>query len=519
MLGNGRPTKLPSTKEYDMIDLEKFKEFYYSHSNAEVCKEFSIKESAIAKILKENNLEKKTKEQVCSIIRNTLKSKSDEEKADIQRRKDNTCLDRYGVKNSSMSIEVRNKISKSLNEMPEEKKRLRTQHFKETMSNKTNEEKEKISQHRSVATLQYFEQMTAEKRKEFSQIMSETYKNLSEEQKANRVKKGIETKIQRYGKNYNSLMYEKSRDKLVETNLDKYGVPYYCMAEKCRSAKGGNASNTTPNNKFARLLEENNIVYTREFRVENYSFDFKVNDILIEIDPAVTHNVSWSPFGNKTIDKNYHYNKSKCAFDNGYRCIHIFDWDNVDKIVSLLKTRDRVFARNCKIKEISRNDTVNFLNEYHLQGYAKDSIRLGLFYEEKLVSVMTFGKPRYNKNFDYELIRYCSIYDVIGGAEKLFSYFIKNYSCSTIISYCDFSKFTGQLYEKLGFIKTDCAISKHWYRSKTNTHITDNLLRQRGFDQLFNTNYGKNTCNESLMLENDFVEIYDAGQIKYEYYS
>ena len=48
---------------------------------------------------------------------------------------------------------------------------------------------------------------------------------------------------------------------------------------------------------------------------------------------------------------------------------------------------------------------------------------------------------------------------------------------------------------------------------KTKRHITDNLLRQRGFDQLHNTNFGKGTSNEELMLEHEYVEIYDCGQL------
>ena len=55
----------------------------------------------------------------------------------------------------------------------------------------------------------------------------------------------------------------------------------------------------------------------------------------------------------------------------------------------------------------------------------------------------------------------------------------------------------------------------HWYNIKTGQHITDNLLRQRGFDQLFSTNYGKGTSNRELMLQHNFVEIYDCGQSTY----
>ena len=130
---------------------------------------------------------------------------------------------------------------------------------------------------------------------------------------------------------------------------------------------------------------------------------------------------------------------------------------------------------------------------------------------------MTFGKPRYNKKYEYELIRFCSSDKVVGGAEKLFKYFVNTYAPKSIISYCDLSKFTGKTYSKLGFTYLQTSIGKHWYNTKTNQHITDNLLRQQGFDRLFKTNYGKGTSNEQLMLENGFVEIYDAGQATYIY--
>lgn len=131
---------------------------------------------------------------------------------------------------------------------------------------------------------------------------------------------------------------------------------------------------------------------------------------------------------------------------------------------------------------------------------------------------MTFDKPRYNKKYDYELIRYCSKYKIIGGAEKLFKYFLNNYQPNSIISYCDRSKFNGETYENLNFSLESIKPSKHWYNVSTKQHITDNLLRQRGFDQLFGTNYGKGTSNNELMLANKFVEIYDAGQARYAWY-
>lgn len=128
---------------------------------------------------------------------------------------------------------------------------------------------------------------------------------------------------------------------------------------------------------------------------------------------------------------------------------------------------------------------------------------------------MTFGKPRYNKKYEYELLRLCyhPDYLVVGGTEKMFSYFIQTYQPENIISYCDNSKFGGNVYVKLGFLRSkESNPSRHWFNIKTHTHITDNLLRQRGFDQLFNTSFGKGSNNDNLMRDSGFVEIYDSGQ-------
>ena len=289
--------------------------------------------------------------------------------------------------------------------------------------------------------------------------------------------------------------------------INYYGLPHTFDVNR----------NSKPNVGFKNLLDTLGISYEQEFYIGRKHYDFKIKNTLIEIDPTYTHN-STNGFKNLTeaTPPFYHLEKSKLALDNGYRCIHIFEWEDPEKIINLLLDRDILYARKCTLKEVSLIDAKNYLKEFHLQGYARDQIRLGLYHGNELVSVMTFGKPRYNKNYEWELIRYCSHYNVIGGAEKLFTYFIKNYNPESIISYCDNSKFKGIIYNNLGFKLKDYGTpTKHWHNENTKIHITDNLLRQRGFDQLFKTNYGKGTSNEELMLKNGFVTVYDCGQSKY----
>lgn len=305
---------------------------------------------------------------------------------------------------------------------------------------------------------------------------------------------------------------QESLEKARQTCLERYGVEWACQRQEAR-LKG---QNSTANIDFEDLLKENNIDYEREFPIGSYSYDFKVRNYLIEIDPYATHNSTWGIRSNPPKSSNYHKQKSDIAKNEGYFCIHKFDWDEAQKIINLLQPRELIGARECQVKEVAKEETKEFIDNNHLQDYAKDTIRLGLYYKNELVSIMTFGKPRYNKKYNYELIRYCSTLNIAGGSEKLFKYFVDIYQPTSVISYCDESKFNGNTYVKLGFELVRAGRpAKHWYNPKTKQHITDNLLRQRGFDQLFKTAYGKGTSNEALMLEAGFVEVYDCGQATY----
>ena len=318
--------------------------------------------------------------------------------------------------------------------------------------------------------------------------------------------------LEHYGVN-RACKLDEFKQKIVDTNRERYGVDYTCLIYSGK-LKGNDSSY---NRSFAELLDINNITYEREFLLQKYSYDFKVGNTLIEIDPTATHNTYFSPYGDNRIDVNYHRDKTKLAKDNGYSVIHIFEWDDINKVMQLLKNRVTIYARKCEVRMVSEVDTGNYLDTYHLQGTCRgQKIRLGLYYNNQLVSLMTFGKSRFNKNCEYELLRYCASHNVVGGAEKLFKYFVDNYKPNSIVSYCDTSKFSGKVYDMLGFkIDTINSPSCHWYSVKENRHITDNLLRMQGYDRLFKESHGKGTSNEELILARGYLPVYDCGQSTY----
>lgn len=174
--------------------------------------------------------------------------------------------------------------------------------------------------------------------------------------------------------------------------------------------------------------------------------------------------------------KDYHYNKFKMAKEKGIHLVTIFDvdWDrNKEKIKEYLKNifmnKEKVYARKCVVKEIDKYLAVEFCNKYHLQGSSISAkIFIGLFYNDELLSVMSFGRCRNNKDSDtkYELVRYCvkSGYNIVGGANKLLKYFEVTYKPKEIISYSNNDYFTGNIYNKLGFkYAGQCSLPYYWY--------------------------------------------------------
>ena len=235
----------------------------------------------------------------------------------------------------------------------------------------------------------------------------------------------------------------------------------------------------------------------------------------IECDGLRWHNETHKP-------KNYHLEKTMACEEKGVRLIHIFEdeWVHNSEIwKSMLrnmfgKIDDRIYARNCEVREITAREKRRFLKHNHIQGNAQSTFNYGLFHNGELVSLMTFGNPRINmggkkKDGSYELVRFCNKINtnVIGGAGKLFSHFVKEHNPSEIVSYSDKRWATGKLYEILGFENT--------HDSRPNYFYVDNLTRENRFkyrkSELVKEGYDKNKTEHEIMLERGIFRIYDCG--------
>lgn len=334
-----------------------------------------------------------------------------------------------------------------------------------------------------------------------------------------------ETNVKKYWVEYaqqNKDISRKSIESMTKTCMEKYWVPFPCLTDWCINSS---TMISKVNLKFADMLNSYGFSTSLEFNIWGRSYDIKVWNTLIEINPFPFHNSTRTAINSwrrKPISNDYHYNKLKLARDNNYRCIMVRDWDDVEKITYLLDdNKETLYARNCELKQINYEDCHNFFEQYHLQWDTKkdkNNIYVWLYCNNELVECMSFCIPRYNKNYEWEILRLCSHknYKIVWWANRIFKKFLEITKTNSVISYCDMSKFDWKVYESLWFtlLKWNKP-SKHWYNiweEDSKKHITDNMLRQYGYDKLFNENFWKGTSNDELMKQRGYVEIFDCWQ-------
>lgn len=300
------------------------------------------------------------------------------------------------------------------------------------------------------------------------------------------------------------------------TKLERISVSDICI--KCNPLN----YNSGPEIIIKKFLDEFCINYEMNTRkiIKPLELDFYLPDfkLAIEFNGLYYH-------CNKP--KNYHLNKTIACNKIGIQLIHIWenDWmNNKDLVISMLKNRllinqNKIYGRNCIIKEIDSKTSRDFINKNHLQGNVNSSFRFGLFYNNELVEVMTFGKSRRvlgtNENLNtYELYRLCSKqgYYVIGGASKLFKFacnILKNNGVKNIITYAKRDWSIGNVYYKLGFeFIWYTAPGYFWANSK-------GIVLSR-----YKTQHHKlhECCSETeYMNKLGYFKCYDSGNLKFNY--
>jgi len=368
----------------------------------------------------------------------------------------------------------------------------------------------------------------------------------------NNITKSLETKEEKYGdKNYTNktkaiLTNRKNlldkfdtmtSDKVVKYGLNDSNITLSCSTCNnnyeiysglfkyrtsvkvkpctiCNPIKDTNSIQEKELFKFIKEILPNEVILEKDRKIiPPFELDIFIpsHNIAIEFNGLHWHSEEY-------VDKNYHLNKTKLCEKQGIRVIHIFEdeWrDKQDILKSMFKnifgvTENKIHGRKTEVKEVDSEEVKLFLNDNHVQGYVSSTIKLGLYYNDKLVSVMCFTK----RKDIFELVRFCTELNttVNGGASKLINYFIKNYSPKEIISFSEKRWNVGNLYSRVGFKFVYDTLPSYWYVFKHKRYhkfnFRKNKLKNDGYDIL-------NKTEHQIMLERGIYRIYDCGLKKW----
>jgi len=511
---------------------------------------------------------------------------------DFKEKSKKTLLEKWGVDHISKSGDISDIKSKKMKDKSEEV----SIRMKDYYSNLTDYEIKEINKKRENTNLEkwgyrYISQVDLIKNK-IRQTNLEKWGGYTFESDVLK-KKVMETNLEKWGFEYASKS-EEIKNKTIKTNLEKWGVKTPSMNEDIKNRTKNtllekyNVINIMFSEEFRskfNISNENDYVgylgnriyefYCRECN-KNYDIDYdnyykrklrKVNtctncfpilenssikekellnfiksiyigEILtswrdgLEIDiylPQLKLGFEFNGLywhSDERLDKNYHLNKTNYFKKKGIRIIHIWedDWDFKSDIVKnqirnwLGLIEKKIFARKCQIREIKDSKIINnFLEENHIQGMIRSIVKIGLYHEGQLVSVMTFDNSEGRKKMEdrgWNLSRFCSNknYQIVGAASKLLNYFIKNWNPNRIISFSDKDWSFGDLYFKLGFklvneLKPDYKFIIDG-RRVNKQRLTKKKLTKLGKDS--------SLTGSEIIKEMGISKIYSVGQLKFE---
>jgi hypothetical protein len=272
-------------------------------------------------------------------------------------------------------------------------------------------------------------------------------------------------------------------------------------------------------------------IYTGKI-LENYRIEtnLEIDIYLPELNIGIEYNGLYWHCEENGRGQKYHINKTIKSKNQGIRLIQIFsdEWLNKQEIVkSKLKSilnipSPKVYARQCNVREIDKKIKNKFLNLHHIQGEDRCKVSLGLFHNQILIGVMTFSLPRValggnsNQIDVWELSRYSTSKQIVGGASKLIKYFYTKYHPKKIYSYSDnrWTDWDSNMYLSIGFKFVSISSPGYWYTKnflerKHRYNFTKNKIIKIGMGKSHQT-------EKEIMHQNKYSRIWDCGSAKYE---
>lgn len=438
-------------------------------------------------------------------ISDTKKNISDKENEEINNKRKSTNINKYGVDNVSKSEVIKQRtIENNLNKWG----------YEFPIMSKEVSDKRKNN---------YIDKTGQDHHFKFDDIL----KKMQRSRKKTMTKKYLD-KLSSIG--LKVINYNDGNVDILCTNCNKeYNIVIYVLYQRihsnrliCTNCNPLYNKTSSYQSEITNIIESYNIEYVKNDRkiLDGREIDIYIPSLKLAIE---INGLYWHSEIYKT--RSYHLDKTLLCQEKGINLIHIWedDWIYKKEIVKSIilnrlgKITNKIFSRKCSISEVSSSDSRKFLDDNHIQGYSSSQKKLGLYYNNELVSLMTFGWRYTNGKKEYELIRFCNKINVnvIGSASKLFKHLIKTEKVDEIISYSDMAMFDGGMYSKLGFEYVSLSSPNYFW-------VIDGIRKHRfNFNKkkLIKEGFDPNKSEVEIMHERGYYRIWGCGQKKWIYYS
>ena len=404
---------------------------------------------------------------------------------EVKRKMEDTCMERYGVKNAFQS-----------NELMKKSRQTCLEKYGTEYANQSKEVRKKIAESKRQRILLNNDNIL----KIIPGDPVDTYIMKCNDPTCNKCDL----------KQFNitsSILYDRSRLH-VDLCTTRYPV-------------GTHIKNTSLEKFIKDILDEYSIEYITNNRSilggKELDIYIPTRNIAIECNGVYWHSM---------YDSKYHYDKWKVCKDKSIQLLTIWeDWitnkPEIVKSIILSKLgiyKETIGASKCKVKKVNSRDTRKFLDENHIQGFCNSTYKYGLYYNDELVAIMLFSKENNASakgRTGWTLQRFCSRLNtrIVGGATRLLTHFCKEHPDGDIISFASHDISNGHLYEVLGFEYTGEIQTCYWYvhnQSHERFHRSSFMKKD-----LVRKGYDPSLTEEQIMMQTDYLRIYDSGQSKY----
>ena len=445
----------------------------------------------------------------------------------IKEKTKKTNLERYGTTCNLLSDECKNKTKKtnlkkykvenvfSSEEIKEKIKKTNLQKYGVEFSGQVTQNKEKTKK----TNLEKYGVTSYSKTEDFKK----TLKDKNHIKLINKI--GEDYKLVKNLKENKFRFLHKSCNKKFTISRDLLNLRYSREHELCLNCNKPSNQSSHGEIEISKFLDNLGIKYLHRDKklISPYELDFFIPKFNVGIE---FHGIYFH--SNKFKKNNYHYKKWEISKEKNITLLQIFsdEWYTKKEIVkSVIKTKlgifeQKIYGRKCVIKNLNSTEYSKFLDSNHLQGNCNSKYKIGLYYNEELVSVIGLSKKRTSlggkKNDDggLEIVRFSNKINtqVIGGFSKLLSYIKKNIEFNHLITYSDLRYFNGLIYEKNGFKFKHQSKPNYWY-------VDTNGKRYHRYNfakhKLVKMGYDKNLSESTIMKNLKYKKIWDCGNFKW----